>query len=57
LGKIIKLGIMREEQLLLPLVHPVERLIRATDATLSQFEHEHGRESVWPAPRAGLAEH
>jgi hypothetical protein len=51
LEAIVKLGILREEKLLTPFVHPVERLIRASDTPVSQFERDHGRESVWPDHR------
>jgi hypothetical protein len=54
LATIIKLGIMREEKLLLPLVHPVERLVRAADVPISQFEHDHGKASVRPLSDAAL---
>jgi hypothetical protein len=48
LKSVIELGIRREEKLLLPLIHPVARTVRASDVPITVFEHDHGKESVWP---------
>jgi hypothetical protein len=48
LEAVITLGIRREEKLLLPLSHPVARIVRASDVPITVFAHDHGKESVWP---------
>lgn len=45
-GKVIKLGIQREEALMLPLRLRSARLIVASDNTADEFERRHGAEAV-----------
>lgn len=50
LEAVIRLGIIREAKLLVPLSHPVARMVRAGDMSLDSFVRDHGPESVFVFP-------